>query len=203
MIRKIGIMGGTFDPIHNGHLVLGEEAYRQFLLDEVMFMPTGIPPHKAGQRIADAEDRKHMVEIAVEQIPYFSCSDMELIRHRTTYTAETLTLLKEENPEVEYYYIVGADSLDQMNGWYHPEIIFKKAIILAAMRQTQTFVEFSRAKKMLEQRYGAIIYLLQCPMMPISSSQIRRSIREGISVERHLPRPVWEYIKEKKLYCKI
>ncbi len=129
MKRKVGIMGGTFDPIHNGHLLLGEEAYRQFALDEVVFMPTGIPPHKAGKKIADAADRKRMVELAVANTAYFSCSDMELMRHRTTYTAETLTLLKEKNPDTEYYYIVGADSLDQMDGWYHPEIIFQKAVI--------------------------------------------------------------------------
>lgn len=200
MKRRVGIMGGTFDPIHNGHLVLGGEAYRQFLLDEVVFMPTGIPPHKANQRIADAVDRKHMVELAVAGTSYFSCSDMELVRHRTTYTAETLTLLKKENPETDYYYIVGADSLDQMDGWYCPEVIFEKAVILAAMRETQTVREFSNAKKMLEEKYKASIYLLKCPMMPISSSQIRVSIKENISVEKYLPQSVWEYIKKKKLY---
>ncbi len=200
MKRKVGIMGGTFDPIHNGHLLLGEEAYRQFALDEVVFMPTGIPPHKAGKKIADAADRKRMVELAVANTAYFSCSDMELMRHRTTYTAETLTLLKEKNPDTEYYYIVGADSLDQMDGWYHPEIIFQKAVILAAMRQTQTAEEFENAKKMLETKYHASIQLLRCPLMPMSSSQIRAHIQRGISVEKYLPRFVWEYIKEKKLY---
>ncbi len=200
MKRKVGIMGGTFDPIHNGHLLLGEEAYRQFALDEVVFMPTGIPPHKAGKKIADAADRKRMVELAVANTAYFSCSDMELMRHRTTYTAETLTLLKEKNPDTEYYYIVGADSLDQMDGWYHPEIIFQKAVILAAMRQTQTAEEFENAKKMLETKYHASIQLLRCPLMPMSSSQIRAHIQSGISVEKYLPRFVWEYIKEKKLY---
>lgn len=109
MKRKIGIMGGTFDPIHNGHLALGEEAYRQFSLDEVVFMPTGIPPHKAGKKIADAGDRNYMVEAAVAATPYFSCSDMELRRHRTTYTAETLTAASGQRiQETEYYYIVGA-----------------------------------------------------------------------------------------------
>ncbi len=200
MKRKVGIMGGTFDPIHNGHLLLGEEAYRQFALDEVVFMPTGIPPHKAGKKIADAADRKRMVELAVANTAYFSCSDMELMRHRTTYTAETLTLLKEKNPDTEYYYIVGADSLDQMDGWYHPEIIFQKAVILAAMRQTQTAEEFENAKKMLETKYHASIQLLRCPLMPMSSSQIRAHIQRGISVEKYLPQFVWEYIKEKKLY---
>lgn len=201
MKRKIGIMGGTFDPIHNGHLALGEEAYRQFFLDEVVFMPTGIPPHKAGKKIADAGDRKYMVEAAVAATPYFSCSDMELRRHRTTYTAETLTQLRSENPETEYYYIVGADSLEQMDGWYHPEIIFQNAVILAAMRQTQTAEAFSNAKEMLENKYGASIYLLQGPIMPVSSSKIREYIRDGVSAEAYLPQPVWEYIKEKKLYC--
>ena len=174
MKRKIGIMGGTFDPIHNGHLALGEEAYRQFSLDEVVFMPTGIPPHKAGKKIADAGDRNYMVEAAVAATPYFSCSDMELRRHRTTYTAETLTQLRAENPET---------------------------VILAAMRQTQTAEEFSNAKEMLENKYGASIYLLKGPIMPVSSSQIRAYIRDGVSAEAYLPRPVWEYIKEKKLYC--
>lgn len=200
MERKIGIMGGTFDPIHNGHLVLGEEAHRQFMLDEVIFMPTGIPPHKAGRKIGDAEDRKRMVEMAVAGIPYFSCSDMELLRRGTTYTADTLVQLHEENPGASYYYIVGADSLDQMGGWYRPDIIFREAVILAAMRQTQTAEEFSRARGMLEKKYGAVIHPLKCPMMPMSSSQIRACIRQGISVEDSLPLSVWEYIKKKKMY---
>ena len=200
MKRKIGIMGGTFDPIHNGHLMLGEEAYRQFALDLVVFMPTGNPPHKRKQQIADAVYRKEMVEAAVADYPYFFCSEMELKRQGMTYTAYTLTQLRGEQPETEFYYIVGADSLEQMDSWYHPEIIFEQAIILAAMRETQTMEEVSVAIKQLEEKYHACIFPLRGPLMPVSSSEIRRKIRVGESVKPYLPEAVWRYIREKNLY---
>ena len=112
-MAKIGILGGTFDPIHNGHLRLGREAYEQFGLDAVWFMPTGNPPHKKDHKITEGEMREHMVKLAIADTPYFLYSDFELRRRGNTYTAQTLSLLREEYREDTFYFIIGADSLYQ------------------------------------------------------------------------------------------
>ena len=120
-MRRIGILGGTFDPVHNGHLLLGEQAYREYGLDEIWFMPSHVPPHKKDHFITDGAARIRMLELATESIPYFTVSDFEMGREGNTYTAQTLALLKEAYPDIEVYFIIGADSLYQLESWYHPE----------------------------------------------------------------------------------
>lgn len=110
-MRRIGILGGTFDPVHNGHLLLGEQAYREYGLDEIWFMPSHVPPHKKDHFITDGAARIRMLELATESIPYFTVSDFEMGREGNTYTAQTLALLKEAYPDIEVYFIIGADSL--------------------------------------------------------------------------------------------
>ena len=109
-MKRIGIMGGTFDPVHNGHLLLGRQARSEYGLDEIWYMPSHIPPHKKDHRITDGKDRLAMLELALEGIPFFSVSDFEMKREGNTYTAQTLELLKEEYPEDKFYFIIGADS---------------------------------------------------------------------------------------------
>ena len=113
-MRRIGILGGTFDPVHNGHLLLGEQAYREYGLDEIWFMPSHVPPHKKDHLITDGAARIRMLELATESIPYFTVSDFEMGREGNTYTAQTLALLKEAYPDIEVYFIIGADSLYQL-----------------------------------------------------------------------------------------
>ena len=127
-MKKIGIMGGTFDPIHSGHLMLGKQAYEEYDLDCVWYMPSRQPPHKKDHGITPAALRLEMVNLAVERTPFFSCSDFELRRKDgNTYTADTLRLLKEEYPDTEFYFIVGADSIFDIEKWYHPELVMKLA----------------------------------------------------------------------------
>ena len=134
-MKKIGIMGGTFDPIHSGHLMLGKQAYEEYDLDCVWYMPSRQPPHKKDRHITSPADRLEMVRLAVESTPFFSCSDFELCRtEENTYTADTLLLLKQAYPDTEFYFIVGADSIFDIEKWYHPEIVMKNAVILAADR---------------------------------------------------------------------
>ena len=197
---NIGIMGGTFDPIHNGHLALAEAAYRQFSLDSVFFMPTGNPPHKEGSHVLDAKLRLQMVTIAISDIPYFDCSDLEVKRAGKTYTSDTLTWLCERYPEDTFYYIVGADSLDYMDEWHMPEVIFQKAIILAAMRKTQSLERVLSVKQLLEEKYHGTIHLLDCPEIDVSSSEIRNLVSKQCSVSGKLPAMVEQFIYEYSLY---
>ena len=133
-MRRIGILGGTFDPVHNGHLLLGEQAYREYGLDEIWFMPSHVPPHKKDHLITDGAARIRMLELATESIPYFTVSDFEMGREGNTYTAQTLALLKEAYPDIEVYFIIGADSLYQLETWYHPEQVMAQAVLLVSGR---------------------------------------------------------------------
>lgn len=199
-MRKTGIIGGTFNPIHNGHLILARKAREQFALDEVLFMPCGRPYMKAAQQVETGQVRADMTALAIQDDPYFSLSTMELERHGNTYTYETLERLKNENPDTEYYFIIGADNLFQIAQWAMPERIFANCCILAAVRDDKTVADMKKQIHWLQQKYGAIIYLLQTDCMDISSSDIRRKVAEGKSIEKDVPASVRSYIVKKGLY---
>ena len=199
-MKKTGILGGTFNPIHNGHLMLAEEAFQQFLLDEVLFMPCGKPYMKAGQEVQPAWVRAEMTALAIQDKSYFKLSTMEIEQPGNTYTYQTLEQLKKENPDSEYYYIVGADSLFHMTDWKCPECIFSNCCILAAVREDKTVDEVEARIHRLEQAYGAVIHLLKTERMDISSSEIRRKAASGQSIAYDVPGPVRIYIEEKGLY---
>ena len=124
---KIGIMGGTFNPIHNGHIALANAAYKEFSLDKILFMPSGKSYMK--QHVLDDAKRVIMVQKAIEAIPYFELSTLEVERSGNTYTSETLQQLTQQNPEVHYYFIMGADSLFHIETWKNPDIIFSLSTI--------------------------------------------------------------------------
>lgn len=204
VMHKIGIMGGTFDPIHIGHIRLGVEAQRQFGLERVLFMPTGIPAYKAAlKKVTAGVHRAAMTELAVRDYEGLELSEIELIREGNTYTADTLTQLCEEHPENEYYYIVGADSLDYMDRWYHPEVIFAKAVVLAAGRNTQTEESFLETRRFLEEKYQADIRILQVEETPISSSEIRAGLEAGADMSEWIDEDVLAYIQEQGLYRSV
>lgn len=200
-MAKIGILGGTFDPIHNGHLRLGREAYEQFGLDAVWFMPTGNPPHKKDHKITEGEMRERMVKLAIADTPYFLYSDFELRRKGNTYTAQTLSLLREEYREDMFYFIIGADSLYQIEQWFHPELVMKLAVLLVAGRAYHDDHQpFDRQIEYLTARYGAKIYPIRCREMDVSSEEIRASVSDGHSIHGFVPDAVEEYIKDHGLY---
>lgn len=199
-MRKTGIMGGTFNPIHNGHLMLAKEAYRQFNLDEVLFMPSGVPYMKAGQKVESGQIRAEMTALAIQDIPEFTLSTFEIEQTGNTYTYATLERLKELNPDTEYYFIVGADSLFHMTSWVYPERIFANCCILAAVRDDKTIADLEEQVRLLQKQYHADIRLLQIACIDISSSDIRRKISAGESIEQEVPESVRIYIERKGLY---
>lgn len=200
--KKIGIMGGTFDPVHMAHLRLAETAYDLFQLDQVIFLPSSDPPHKAGRRITCYEKRAEMVKTAIENNPHFICSDLERMRQGYSYTSETLEWFVSENPENRYYFIVGADSLFYMEDWHKPEKIFCLATILAATRGDISDAQLAEKIRFLTERYHGRIYPLQYVNLDISSSMIRELAADGHSIRYYVPDRVIKYIQENRLYKK-
>lgn len=200
-MAKIGILGGTFDPIHNGHLELGKQAYEQFGLDQIWFMPSGNPPHKKNRRITEGTMRQDMILLAISDTPGFVYSDFELKREGNTYTAQTLSLLHEVYPQHEFYFIVGADSLYQIENWFHPELVMKQTILLAAVRPCHLeHREFQSQIRYLTATYGARIEMIHFREMNISSEEVRRIAGEGLPLEPYVPAAVADYIKSHGLY---
>lgn len=199
-MRKVGIMGGTFNPIHNGHLRLAEEAYKQFSLDEVLFMPCGKPYMKSEQDVVSGEIRAEMTQKAIQDNPHFKLSMMELEQSGNTYTYQTMERLKKSNPDAEYYYIVGADSLFYMTEWKCPDRIFSNCFVLAAIRGDKTTEDIEEQIRLLKRTYGANIFLLLTERMDISSSEIRHKVAEGETIENDVPAAVRTYIEKRGLY---
>ena len=200
-MKKIGIMGGTFDPIHMGHVMLGATAKVQFGLDKVLFMPTGNPAYKTeGHQVTSGIHRAAMVQLAISGYEGLEFSDMELRRRGNTYTADTLTALRAAEPDIQYYYIVGADSLDYMDRWHCPRMIFQNAVILAARRVTQSEEQFQDTIVFLQKKYQADIRLLEAPRIDISSSDLRYKISNGTDVSEWVEADVLQYIKKHHLY---
>lgn len=199
---KIGIMGGTFDPVHNGHLMLGKAALRQFSLNEVWFMPNGNPPHKKQRSIgASVKDRCIMTELAIADTREFRLELYEAEQERISYSYATLEHFHETRKEDELYFIIGADSLFMIESWVKPERIFPVCRLLAACRD-----EVSTPEKMKEQiqylsmAYHARIDILKAPLMPVSSHELRERIRMGKEFSSYVPPQVEEYIKKEGLY---
>ena len=199
---NIGIMGGTFDPIHNGHLMLGEYAYRQFDLDEIWFMPNGNPPHKSDpQIIKDTADRLNMTKLAIEDIPYFRLCTFEIDRREKSYSYSTFQKLGELFPEHKFYFIIGADSLYQIETWKHPELLIPHVTILAAYRDDiDTPEAIYRQIDYLNDKYNGDIRLLKTPVLPVSSHEIRNMLKADSRAGIPVPDKVRSYIQEQHLY---
>lgn len=203
-MSKVGIMGGTFNPIHLAHTEMAKVCLRQQDLDKILFMPSKNPPHKKDKSILPENERAVMVKLAVSEYDKFVFSDFELQRKGTTYTADTLRLLQEENPDDNYYFIMGADSLLYLDKWYRPQEILKRAVILAIGRDGSTPDELKEKRKELIKQYDkADIRFVHMRQMDISSSMIREGIAHGENMEKYLDKEVWNYINENGLYDSI
>ena len=203
-MSKVGIMGGTFNPIHLAHTEMAKVCLRQQDLDKILFLPSKNPPHKKDKSILPENERAVMVKLAVSEYDKFVFSDFELQRKGTTYTADTLRLLQEENPDDNYYFIMGADSLLYLDKWYRPQEILKRAVILAIGRDGSTPDELKEKRKELIKQYDkADIRFVHMRQMDISSSMIREGIAHGENMEKYLDKEVWNYINENGLYDAI
>ncbi len=199
-MKKTGILGGTFNPVHTGHLILGERSLEEFGLEKVIFMPTGYSYMKDRADILSGEDRLNMVRLAVSDNPHFTVSDMEIRREGATHTADTLRELTLSEPDTLFYYIVGADTLYNMENWIEPEVIFSKCGVLAAIRDDVDSSALMTKAQSLKERFNARIEILTTSCIDISSSMIRERLKKRQSVRYYLPEAVREYILEKGLY---
>jgi nicotinate-nucleotide adenylyltransferase len=192
MQRKIGVMGGTFDPIHNGHLVAASEVAHRFGLDEVIFVPTGQPWQKSERAVSKAEDRYLMTVVATASNPRFSVSRVDIDRPGPTYTADTLSDLHAEYPEAELYFITGADALSQILTWHRLEELFRLAHFVGVTRPGYTLDD--------DHLPDGSVTLVEVPAMAISSTDCRRRVQEGRPVWYLVPDGVVQYISKRKLY---
>jgi len=199
-MSKIGIMGGTFNPIHHGHLLLAEYAKSEMNLDEIWFVPTGCSYLKRNHDVLSGEDRLAMVQMSIESYPDYKCLDIEVLRKGDTYTYETLEELKEMYPEHVFYFIVGADCLFSIENWVEPQKIFDNCILLAAVRDHVAFSSMEQKCEELKQNFKAQIQLLHFPMFDLSSTEIRNRIANGKSVRFMISDSVIDYIYQKGFY---
>ncbi|HEY3263805.1 MAG TPA: nicotinate-nucleotide adenylyltransferase [Actinomycetota bacterium] len=196
MGRRVGVMGGTFDPIHYGHLVTAEEAVAQFGLDQVVFVPTGRPWMKADRDVSPGEDRYLMTVVATASNPRFSVSRVEIDREGPTYTVDTLRLLADEHPDAELYFITGADAMLEIFDWKEAGDVLTLAHFIAATRPGYDLARFEAAAPTQHPR----VSMMDIPALAISSSDIRRRVHEGRAIRYLLPEGVKSYIEKQGLY---
>lgn len=198
---KTGILGGTFDPIHLGHLITAENALDGVGLDRVILMPTGCSYFKEDQEVTAPQLRYEMTRLAAGDNPKLVVSDMETTRPGNSYTADTLRELRKTYPDDELYYIVGADTLVLMSLWRAPEVIFSLCHVLVETRPDEIAGKgLLEEIKALRDKYGADITILPARNIAISSTEIRGRVRDGHSIRYLVPTAVENYIREKGLY---
>lgn len=198
--KRIGIMGGSFDPIHMGHINIAQSACQEYHLDEVWFIPAGHSPNKDESEMTPAEERAEMVSLALKDYPKFQLSRIEIDAKETSYTYLTLTKLKNQFPSVEFFFIMGADSLDYFDKWRYPEIICQKAVILVAVRDDMDSTQIEKKIAYMKTLFPAYIYPIKGGRTDISSTELRRYIRSGAGDLNMLPEAVLEYIRIHRLY---
>jgi len=194
-------MGGTFDPIHLAHLVTAEAAVEQFGLDRVIFIPTGSPPHKQGHPVTPAEHRYNMVVLATRSNPRFEVSRVELERDGPSYTVDTLAEMKRRLPPgTRLFFITGADAIIEIETWRDPERLFSLCQFIAAHRPGFPVHFIQEGLRQLEERFGCRILEVDAPALEVSSTDIRRRVRESRSIRYLVPEAVEDYIRGNGLY---
>lgn len=197
--KRLGVFGGTFNPIHLGHLHIAQEFARLLSLDEVLLIPAAVPPHKAAKDLASGETRLELCRLAVQEQPLCSVSDVELRRGGKSYTADTLRILSEERPEDHLFLLMGEDMFLTLQDWRRPEEIWSMADICAAPRSRDASEKLEAQKQALEAR-GARVHLCPISFLPISSTLVRETVREGRPLDGLVPRSVASYIAAHGLY---
>ncbi len=199
---KIGIMGGTFDPIHYAHLLLAEEIRQNYHLDKVYFVPSGTPPHKNKAGVTDKYMRYEMVKLACEDNPYFEVSRIETDATDTTYTIDTIKKIEQKfiNNDVEIFFITGADAIMSVDTWKSSEELLRICKFIGATRAGVDSLMLKRKVNDIIKKYDANIYLTQMPDLAISSTDIRNRVKNGRSIKYLLPDRVAYFIADKMLY---
>ncbi|OYW20904.1 MAG: nicotinic acid mononucleotide adenylyltransferase [Planctomycetales bacterium 12-60-4] len=193
---RIGFFGGTFDPVHLGHLVLAEQCREQAKLDEVWFAPAAMPPHKTRQDITDGLHRLKMLEYAIAGHEHFRVTSIELDRTGPSFTVDTLTVLKEQHAHVDWSLMIGADSLRDFHSWREPERIVEMARIVAVNRGGDPTPDVNSFRS----QFGDCVSLVEIPGLQISATDLRARVASGRSIRFLVPRAVEVYIQQQGLY---
>ena len=215
--KRIGLFGGTFDPVHHGHLRAGEEIRQALALSWVEFLPAGIPPHKTEQPFTDVSHRIAMLRRAVEGNPYFRVSEVEASREGVSYLVETLQTYRDHYPaDVSLYFIMGMDSFQEIATWHRYADLFSLSHFVIITRPgyerpslsavvsedvAASFVPCQRETECLQHESGHRIHFQETSRLDISASKLRAWIREDQSVRYLIPERVWDYIREHGLYA--
>ena len=196
---RIGVFGGTFDPIHIGHLVSAEEVRVKLSLEHVVFVPAGLPPHKLDHVMSPVEQRLAMVELAIASNPHFAVSRVDIDRFGPCYTVDTIELLRDEwGADVEIYFIMGSDSLLDILTWHNPRRLIRLCR-LAVVSRPGYQVDLDELDGLLP-GVASRVQTLNAPELAISSTDIQRRVREGLSIKYQVPEAVEAYIYQHKLY---
>ena len=198
---RVGIFGGTFDPVHLGHLILAEQCRDQARLDEVWFLPSYRPPHKALAGVSRFEHRCDMIELATAGHTHFRVDRIEKELPPPSYTAETLAELHRRHPGHDFHLILGADSVPDLPGWYEPRRVVGQAGLVVVPRPGAELWTADRLAGALGLDVGAVrMQVVEGPLIGIASRELRRAVADGRSVRYQVPRAVEEYIRERRLY---
>jgi nicotinate-nucleotide adenylyltransferase len=199
---RIGVFGGTFDPVHVGHLILAEQCREQANLDRVLFVPSASPPHKQTQPVTPFAQRVEMLSLAISGHASFSINELEKDRDGPSYTAHTLEQLQREQPGDEFFFILGSDSLHDLPKWYQPRRILELATLLVVLRADWPVFNTEELKlaMQLPADFPLRYTLVEAPLITLSSRDIRKRIAEGRSVRYMVPRAVEAYAEDKGLY---
>lgn len=200
MCKRIGILGGTFDPFHKGHFMLAKTAYSQFDLDEVWIMPNGNPPHKRDIEQTDFTLRCEMIRLAIEEAPHMVLCEYEGSEDSYHFTYQTLGEFKRMYPEHEFYFIIGADSLRDFPTWKEPGKIAELCTLLVACRDEAGIPELKVKIAEMEERFGTKCLIMNSPKVDAASSEIREMVSEGKDVSAYVGEKVCNYIEKEKLY---
>lgn len=201
--KRIGLMGGSFDPIHYGHLVLAEEMRTRLSLDQVIFIPVGRAPHKHADKMTMPRQRYEMVMLATLDHPNFEVSSIEIDREGVTYSYETVSkIVRESSPEDKFFFIAGADTLMELESWRSVEALLKMVTFVGAARPGTDQAELLQKMEQLQQRYSACVKIEELPELDISSTDLRKRIALGQSVKYLMPETVVQYIVKHQLYLK-
>lgn len=199
-MKKIGVLGGTFDPFHYGHLSIAKSALKEFELDRIVLLPSNVQPFKIGKKMASPEDRVNMARLVSEEHLDFNLLTQEAFSGEISYTYKTMHSLKEKYPDCIFYFILGTDSFLSIESWYEAEKLIREFPFIIGERPGYKEEETLNLMRKLKEKYNAQIGILNNKILEISSTEIKENIKRGVSISEMVPRSIERYILEHGLY---
>lgn len=200
-MKKIGVFGGSFNPIHIGHLFIAEAARQEFGLDKILFIPTGIPPHKNIDMLAPGFMRLEMVKHAISGIPYFEADPLEVNNSNVSYSVDTISTLKSAYYGSQLFLLIGEDTLYDLKSWKDPQKLLRMCDLIVYRRKSRKLDMAETEARLLKETFKTDTYFVSGPLMFFSSTDIRERIEQGLTIKYLVPDSVEQYIISNSLYC--